>query len=32
MKKSDLKTLIKPIVKECIYETLLEEVNADVDE
>ena len=25
MKKSDLKTLIKPIVKECIYETLLEE-------
>ena len=25
MKKSDLKALIKPIVKECIYETLLEE-------
>ena len=25
MKKSDLKKLIKPIVKECIHETLLEE-------
>ena len=25
MKKSDLKTLIKPLVKECIHEVLLEE-------
>ena len=25
MKKSDLKQLIKPIVKECIHEVLLEE-------
>ena len=26
MKKSDLKQLIKPLVKECIHEVLLEEV------